>query len=185
MRYVGKDVKRVEDPRFIQGQGKYVANLQLPGMAYAAIKHSPYAHASIKSINVEAARNLEGVLAVYTGQDLLEGTPELAKCGSLPCGFVPPGTKVPDHRPLAVDIVNYVGDGVAVVVAESPYIADDALELIDVDYEPLPVVVDARAATQEGAPVLYEEIANNISYYWSLGDKRGGEQSALRGRPCD
>jgi carbon-monoxide dehydrogenase large subunit len=73
MTYVGKSVKRVEDPRFIQGQGKYVANLKLPGMAYAAIKRSPYAHAKIKSIDVAAARNLEGVI-VYMGQDLLSGT---------------------------------------------------------------------------------------------------------------
>ena len=86
MRYVGESVKRVEDPRFIQGQGKYVANLQLPGMAYAAIKRSPYAHAKIKSIDIEAARNLKGVIAVYTGRDLVEGVPSSGPCGSMPCG---------------------------------------------------------------------------------------------------
>jgi len=171
MGYVGKSVKRVEDPRFIQGHGKYVANLQLPGMAYAAIKHSPYAHAKINSIDVEAARNLEGVIAIYTGRDLVEGTKFSSPCGAIPCGYVPPNTKIPVHHPLALDKVNYVGDGVAVVVAESAYIAHDALELIDVDYDPLPVVVDAKAAAQEGAPQIYEEIANNISYYWALGDK--------------
>jgi carbon-monoxide dehydrogenase large subunit len=165
MGYVGESVKRVEDPRFIQGQGKYVANLQLPGMVYAAIKRSPYAHARIKNLDLESARNLEGVVGVFTGRDLVEGTHFSSPCGAIPCGYVPPDTKIPTHQPLAVDKVNYVGDGVAVVVAENAYIAQDALDLIDVEYEPLPAVVDAKAAAQEGAPQLYEEIGNNISYY--------------------
>ncbi|HZD55696.1 MAG TPA: xanthine dehydrogenase family protein molybdopterin-binding subunit, partial [Anaerolineales bacterium] len=177
MAYVGESVKRVEDPRFIQGQGKYVANLQLPGMAYAAIKRSPYAHAKIKRIDAGAARNLEGVVAVYTGQDLVEGIHFSGPCGALPCGFVPPDTRVPTHHALAVDKVNHVGDGVAVVVAESPYIAYDALDLIDVDYEPLPAAVNAKAAAQEGAPQLYDEIANNISFHWTLGDKDATEKA--------
>jgi carbon-monoxide dehydrogenase large subunit len=177
MKYVGKSIKRVEDPRFIQGQGKYVANLQFPGMAYAAIKRSPYAHAKIRSINIEAARNLEGVVAVYTGRDLKEGVPSSGPCGTLPCGFTPPNTKVPIHRPLAFDIVNHEGDGVAVVVAESAYIAYDALELIEVDYEPLPAVVDGKAATQDGAPLLYPEIPNNTSFYWALGNKEATDKA--------
>ncbi len=171
MKYVGKSIKRVEDPRFIQGQGKYVANLQLPGMAYIAIKRSPYAHAKIKNINAKAALNLEGVIAVFTGQDLAKGTPASEACGAIPCGFVPPNTKVPVRYPLAVDQVNYTGDGVAVVVAESAYIANDALDLIEVDYDPLPVVVDAKAAVQEGAPLVHAEIANNTSFHWPLGNK--------------
>ncbi len=171
MTYVGKSVKRVEDPRFIQGQGKYVANLQLPGMAYAAILRSPHAHARIKSIDAEAAKNLEGVIAVYTGRDLVEGIKFSGPCGAIPCGFTPPDTKVPTHHPLAVDVVNHVGDGVAVVVAESAYIANDAVDLIVVDYEPLPAVVNAKAAAQEGAPQLYDEISNNTSFHWTLGDK--------------
>ncbi len=171
MTYVGKSVKRVEDPRFIQGQGKYVANLQLPGMAYAAILRSPHARARIKSIDAEAAKNLEGVIAVYTGRDLVEGIKFSGPCGAIPCGFTPPDTKVPTHHPLAVDVVNHVGDGVAVVVAESAYIANDAVDLIVVDYEPLPAVVNAKAAAQEGAPQLYDEISNNTSFHWTLGDK--------------
>ncbi len=177
MRYVGESVKRVEDPRFIQGQGKYVANLQLPGMAYAAIKRSPYAHAKIKSINVEAARNLEGVVAVYTGQDLVKGIHFSGPCGAIPCGFVPPNTRVPTHHPLAVDKVNYEGDGVAVVVAESTYIAIDALDLIEVDYEPLPAVVDAKAAAREGAPQVHDGIPNNTSFYWTLGNKEAADKA--------
>ncbi|HSF80815.1 MAG TPA: xanthine dehydrogenase family protein molybdopterin-binding subunit [Anaerolineales bacterium] len=177
MGYVGESVKRVEDPRFIQGQGKYVANLQLPGMVYAAIKRSPYAHAEIKSINTEAASKLAGVVAVYTGRDMVEGTRFSGPCGALPCGWVPPDTKVPTHHPLAVDKVNCVGEGVAVVVAESAYIAYDALDLITVDYEPLPAVVDAKAAAQEGATQLYDEIANNISFHWPLGNKEATDKA--------
>jgi carbon-monoxide dehydrogenase large subunit len=177
MGYVGESVKRVEDPRFIQGQGKYVANLKLPGMVYAAIKRSPYAHARIKSIDLEAARNLEGVVAVYTGRDLVKGTTFSSPCGAIPCGYVPPNTKVPTHHPLAVDKVNYVGDGVAVVVAESASKAYDALDLINVDYEPLPAVVNAKAAAQEGAPLIYDEISNNTSYYWCLGDKEATDKA--------
>jgi carbon-monoxide dehydrogenase large subunit len=177
MGYVGESVKRVEDPRFIQGQGKYVANITLPGMAYAAIKRSPYARAKIKNIHTEAARKLEGVVAVYTGQDLIEGTKFSGPCGAMPCGWNPPNTKVPTHYPLAVDIVNHVGDGVAVVVADSEYIANDALDLIDVEYEPLPAVVNAKAAAQDDAPQLYDEIPNNTSFYWTLGDKEATEKA--------
>jgi carbon-monoxide dehydrogenase large subunit len=177
MGYVGESIKRVEDPRFIQGRGKYVANLQLPGMAYAAIKRSPHAHAKIKGINADAAKNLDGVIAVYTGKDMVEGILVSGPCGALPCGWTPPNTKIPTHHPLASDKVNHVGDGVAVVVAESPYIAYDALDLIEVDYEPLPAVVDAKAATQEGAPQLHSDVPNNISLTWSLGDKEATEKA--------
>ena len=177
MGYVGESVKRVEDPRFIQGQGKYVANLQLPGLAYAAILRSPHARARIKSINTEAARNMEGVIAVYTGRDLVQGIKFSGPCGALPCGFTPPDTKVPTHHPLAVDTVNHVGDGVAVVIAESAYIAYDAIDRIDVDYEPLPAVINAKAAAQAGAPQLYSEIPNNTSFYWILGDKEATDKA--------
>ena len=121
-KYIGESVKRVEDPRFIQGQGKYVANLKLPNLAHAAIKRSPHAHAKINSIDTSAAAAMDGVIAVYTGQDLVD-----AGVGAIPCGFTPPDTKVPVRNSLAVGKVNHVGEGVAVVVAESTYIAYDAL----------------------------------------------------------
>ena len=177
MGYVGKSIKRVEDPRFIQGQGKYVANLHLPGMAYAAIKRSPYSHAKINAIKVEAAQQLEGVIAIFTGKDMLEGTKVSGPCGALPCGWNPPNTQVPTHYALAVDRVRHAGDGVAVVVAESPYIANDALDMIEVDYEPLPAVVNAKAATEAGAPLVHDEIANNVSFTWALGDKAATEKA--------
>jgi len=177
MKFVGESVKRVEDPRFIQGQGKYVANLQLPEMAYAAIKRSPYARAVIKRLDLEAAKQLDGVVAVFSGQELVDGTHVSGACGAMPCGFVPPETKIPTHHPLEHDFVNHLGVGVAVVVAESPYIAQDALDLIEVEYEPLQAVTNAKEAAQPGAPVLYDEIANNISYHWALGDKDATEKA--------
>ena len=165
-KYVGTSVKRVEDPRFIQGHGRYVANIDLPGMAHLAIVRSPHAHAKINGINTEQAQSLEGVIAVYTGQDLADGG-----VGALPCGWLPPDTKVPVHMPLAVERVHHVGDGVAAVVAESASIALDALDLIEVDYEPLSAVVDAKAAAEPGAPLVHDEIENTVSYVWGFGNQ--------------
>lgn len=161
---VGQSVKRVEDPRFIQGKGKYVANLQIPGMLHAAIVRSPHAHANIKRIDASAALAMEGVVAVFTGQDLAaDGV------GGLPCGFNPPDIKTAPHPALAVGKVRHVGDGVAVVIAESRYLAQDAAEAVQVDYEPLPAVIDAKKTTEAGAPQVHAEIPNNTSFYWALG----------------
>jgi len=163
---VGQSIKRVEDPRFIQGKGKYVANLHLPNMLHAAILRSPHAHAAIQSIDTSAAAALDGVEAVFTGQDLAD-----AGVGSLPCGFNPPDIKTAPHMPLAVDKVRHVGDGVAVVIASDPYTAYDALDQIRVEYEPLPAVVDAKKTTADGAPQVHDEIPNNISFHWPLGER--------------
>jgi carbon-monoxide dehydrogenase large subunit len=163
---VGKAIKRVEDPRFIQGKGKYVANIQMPGMLYAAILRSPHAHATINSIHTSAAAAMPGVAGVFTGKDLAD-----SGVGSLPCGFNPPGIKTAPHMPLAVDKVRHVGDGVAVVVAESSYAAYDALDKIQVNYTPLPAVVDPKKTTEAGAPQVHDEIPNNTSFYWALGAK--------------
>ena len=164
---VGTSVKRVEDPRFIQGRGRYVANLTLPGMVFVAIKRSPYAHAKITKIDAGEALKMEGVIAVYSGQDLVD-----SGVGSLPCGFNPPDIKTAPHMPLAADKVRHVGDGVAAVVAESPYIASDALDLIHVEYEPLPANIDAKKATEAGTPQVHDEIPDNVSFYWSLNEDR-------------
>src|SRR5574341_773309 len=171
-KYVGASIKRKEDPRFIQGKGSYVANLQLPNMAYVAIKRSPYGHARIKSINTKKAAQLPGVIAVFTGQDLIDGG-----VGKLPSGWNVPGQKVTPHWPLAPDKVRHAGDGVACVVAQSPYIAADALDLIEVDYEPLPAVVDARKATEPGASLVHDDIPNNTCYTWSIGDKEACDKA--------
>ncbi len=172
MTYVGKAMRRVEDPRFIQGHGRYVANLARPGMVHVAVKRSPYAHATISSIDTSAAAAAEGIVAVYTGQDLID-----SGVGSLPCGFTPPDIKTPPHFPLAVDKVRHVGDGVAIVVADSAYAAEDALDLIDVRYDPLPAVVDARKAMDDGAPLVHDDVEKNLSFYWPLGDKEAAEQA--------
>ena len=171
-RYVGASIKRREDPRFIQGKGRYVANLQLPGMVHVAIKRSPHAHARITGMDTSAASSMEGVLAVFTGQDFKDGD-----CGSLPCGWLVPDTKVPDRPVVVIDRVCHVGDSVAVVVAEDPYVAADAVEAIEVDYDPLPTVVDARGATDEGAPRVHDEIEDNVSYHWALGDREACDKA--------
>lgn len=170
--YKGKSIKRVEDPRFIQGKGRYVANLAIPGMVHVAIKRSPYAHATINSIDTSAAAALPGVVAVYTGQDLAD-----AGVGGLPCGFTPPGTKTPAHPAIAVNRVRYVGDSVAVVVAENAYIAHDAVDLVEVDYTPLPAVIDAKGTMDTGAPLVHDDVPNNCSFHWPLGDKDATNQA--------
>ncbi|MDE2972703.1 MAG: molybdopterin-dependent oxidoreductase [Acidobacteriota bacterium] len=171
-RYVGTSVKRVEDPRFIQGKGRYVANIQFPDMVYVAIKRSPEAHARITRMDTSAAAAMDGVVAVFTGQDFKDGG-----CGSLPCGWLVPDTKVPDRPIVVTDRVCHVGDSVAVVAARTPYIAADAVEAIEVDYEPLPTVVDARGAMDEGAPLVHAEIEDNVSYHWALGDQEACDKA--------
>jgi len=169
-KYVGSSMKRVEDPRFIQGRGSYVTNIKLPNMAYLAIKRSPYAHAIIKSIDTSKAKALPGVIDVFTGEDTSD-------VGMLPCGWNVPDIKVPANRVLQTDKVRHVGDRVAMVVAENQYIAQDALDLIEVDYDPLPAVVDAKKAAEAGAPQLHDSVPNNISYTWALGDKEACDKA--------
>src|SRR5438105_10401832 len=162
----GKSIKRREDPRLLTGKGVYVDDVKLPGMTYASFVRSPHAHARIGAIDASSARKLPGVVAVYTGKDLTASGVK-----SLPVGWLLPDIKLPPHLPLAVDRARYMGDAVAVVIAESPYVARDAADLVDVDYEPLPVVTDAVRATEGGAPKLHDEAPDNVSFHWSLGDK--------------
>ncbi|TMB03323.1 MAG: xanthine dehydrogenase family protein molybdopterin-binding subunit, partial [Deltaproteobacteria bacterium] len=165
-RLFGSSIKRREDPRLITGKGVYVDDVKLPATTYASFVRSPHAHARIKAIDSSAARKLPGVVAVYTGKELSAGGVK-----SLPVGWLLPNIKLPPHLPLAVDRARYMGDAVAVVIAESPYVARDAADLVDVDYEPLPVVTDAVRATEGGAPKLHDEAPDNVSFRWSLGDK--------------
>src|SRR6266481_3854994 len=165
-RLFGSSIKRREDPRLITGRGVFVDDVKLPGTTYASFVRSPHAHARILGIDSSAARKLPGVVAVYTGKDLSAGGVK-----SLPVGWLLPDIKLPPHLPLAVDRARYMGDAVAVVIAESPYVARDAADLVEVDYEPLPVVTDAVRATQGGAPKLHDEAPDNVSFRWSLGDK--------------
>jgi carbon-monoxide dehydrogenase large subunit len=161
---IGSTVKRREDPRLITGAGKYTDNIVLPRMTFMAILRSPHAHARIKKIDASRAQKHPGVLAVFTGEDLKKGG-----VNPIPVGFVLPDMKTAQHHPLAIDKVHYVGDGVAAVVATDRYTAKDALDLIDVEYETLPVVVDGEKATHAGAPQLHPEAPDNVAYYWKVG----------------
>jgi len=163
----GSSIRRREDPELITGHAKYTDDLQLPGTVYCTILRSPYAHAKINSIDTSEAAALDGVIGVYTAADVEEsGTP-----GAIPVGWLLPDMKIPDHTMLATDTVRYVGDGVAIVVAEDQYTAHDALELIWVDYEALDGIADPQKATADGAPLVHEMAPNNIAFDWEIGDK--------------
>jgi carbon-monoxide dehydrogenase large subunit len=163
---VGQAIKRREDPRLITGQGTFLDDIKLPGMTHACVLRSPYAHAKIKSIDTSKAKSHPGVVAVFTGEDMLDLNP-------LPCAWQAGRVKnnVNTPRVLAVGEVHFAGDPVALVIAEDRYIARDACDLIEVEYEPLPVVVDAKKATEPGAPQLHENAPNNIVMEWEAGDK--------------
>ncbi|MEZ5100849.1 MAG: hypothetical protein R3C15_13830 [Thermoleophilia bacterium] len=147
--YVGQPVARKEDARLISGQGTYVANYQAPGLLHLVVVRSPFAHARIRSIDTAAATAAPGVVAVLTGADL-DGA-----YSGLPCFWpVSDDIKMPPHLPLATDKARHVGDGVAIVVAESAAAAKDAAELVEVDYEPLPAVTDVVEAHSDTAPLV-------------------------------
>jgi carbon-monoxide dehydrogenase large subunit len=172
---LGAPVKRKEDPRFIRGEGNYVDDIKMPGMVYAAVLRSPYAHANIRSVDTSHAKGMPGVVGVYTGEDFMDYNP-------LPNAWPAGGSSGLQHndnmpRVLATDSVKWTGEGVAVVVAESAEQAADALHEINVDYEPLPAVVDAEKATQQGAPQLHENAPNNIAFTWTLGNKDGTDEA--------
>ena len=153
---VGGSVERVEDGRILIGRGRYVDDVVLPGMIHAAFVRSPLAHARIVSVDVEAARALPGVIAVYTAADL-EG---IAK--PLDFDFQIAGHRPPAHEALARDKVRFVGDPIVLVVAESRYLAEDACELVVVDYDELPVVTTAEQGLAPDAPLVFEELGDNV-----------------------
>lgn len=163
---IGVPMKRKEDPRLLTGNGRFIDDIQLPGLTYAGVLRSTHAHAIIKSINVEKALEAPGVVAIYTGKDL-EG-----KIKPVPTSWYVPGCNLKEapHYPLAIDRVRYVGDGVALVIAEERYQVKDALELIEVEYEPLPAVVKQKEAIKEGAPFVHDDIENNIALHWKAGE---------------
>ena len=159
----GASIKRREDPRLISGLGTYVDDIKMVGMLHLALVRSPYAHANIVSVDTSAAKAAEGVVAVYTGEELAD------QLGSLICGWVVPDTKEVPHPPLAIGKVRCVGDAVAAVVATDPSIAVDAAALVDVDYEPLDAVANAEEATKDGAPLVHDEVTNNKGFEWEVG----------------
>src|SRR5271166_3205482 len=154
---VGKRIRRREDPRLITGTATYVDDIQMPGMLHACIVRSPHGAARIKSINIKPALEFPGVAAVFTGKDT-------EKVGPVPCGASLPGLRVPHHYILAIDRVYFVGHPVAVVVATDRYIARDAAEAIEVDWEPLPAVSDPEKALAPGAPPVHPEWPDNTAF---------------------
>jgi aerobic carbon-monoxide dehydrogenase large subunit len=162
--YIGAAVERKEDARLLRGDTRWVDNMTLPGMLWMAIVRSPYAHAKIKKVDCSKALAAEGVVAAFSGAELAD---EWA--GSLPCAWPVTGDcHIPQHHPLTADKARYAGDGVAVVVAESRAIAKDAAELVEVDYEPLPVVTDVAEAVKDSAPLVHDEYDNNTAFTWPL-----------------
>ncbi|MEL6852983.1 MAG: xanthine dehydrogenase family protein molybdopterin-binding subunit, partial [Bacteroidota bacterium] len=168
---IGQSVKRVEDRRLLTGQGKYTDDIVLEGMLYAHVVRSPYAHATITSIDTAAASDMEGVVAVYTGKDIAE-----SGVGGVPCGwqvdFKNGDTmKEPPHPLLVSEKVLHMGDGVAVVIATDRSIARDAADLVEVEYDEHDAVFDAAEAVKEGAPQVHPDAPGNLAFDWELGDK--------------
>ncbi|MER6529773.1 xanthine dehydrogenase family protein molybdopterin-binding subunit [Streptomyces sp. NPDC001508] len=162
-REVGRSRLRKEDARLITGQTNWTDNIQVPGLLHLAVLRSPMAHARIGRVDVSPALDRPGVIAAFSGADLADGL------GSLPCAWpVTEDIVLPDHPPIAVDEVRYAGDPVAVVVARDRYAAADALEAIEVDYEPLEPVLDLEAALADDAPLVHSDKGTNRSYVWPL-----------------
>ncbi|MGH9650443.1 MAG: xanthine dehydrogenase family protein molybdopterin-binding subunit, partial [Terriglobales bacterium] len=172
-RWVGRRYKRKEDPRLIQGISHYTDDLKLPGLLHCVFVRSPYANARITGINADAARTAPGVAAVITGDDL-KGV------GSVPCAGALPDLKVPAHPALAQGHVRYVGEPVAAVVADDIYAARDAADLVEVSYDPLPVVVDTEKALEKGSPFVHEQFKTNLAFTHEFknGDVEGAFQRA-------
>jgi carbon-monoxide dehydrogenase large subunit len=172
---IGQGVPRFEDPRLIRGGGRYTDDIQLPGLVHGVVLRSPHAHAKIKSIDTAAAKAAPGVLAVLTSADIAA-----TGAGELP---VPGGLKrrggAPQYKPrypiLAEDKVRWAGDYVAFVVAETLAEAQDAAEMIAVDFEPLPAVTSTAAATNPGAPRVWDDCADNIAFVELIGDKAAAD----------
>ena len=156
--FIGQRVKRKEDPRFLRGEGNYVDDIQLHGMAHAALLRSPHAHARIRAVNTQEALRIPGVLSVITFQDISHLAKPIPMRLEVHPSFVPYL-----QYPLAKETVRYVGEPVAVVVADSRYVAEDGLECIQTDYEPLPAVVNTRSAVKADAVRVHEQTAGNLA----------------------
>src|SRR4029079_10704209 len=167
---IGARVVRKEDKRFITGKGRYVDDIKLLGMTHAHFIRSPHAHAKVKGIHSSAALKMPGVVAVLTGQQIVDD-----KIGNLICGWAITSKdgspmKMGAWPAMAPETVRFVGQAVAVVIAETKNEARDAAEAVTVDYEELPAIPDIRAAMKSGAPQLHPEAPGNVVYDWHIGD---------------
>jgi aerobic carbon-monoxide dehydrogenase large subunit len=170
-KFLGKPLKRKEDPRLIQGMARYVDDLVLPGMLHVVFVRSPYAHARIRSMDSARAKAVPGVLAVLTAADIQSAI------SPVPCAAQIPDMKPAPRPVLAVDRVRFVGEAVAAIVAESRSAARDAADLVDVDYEALTPVVDPEKSIARGSPTLFDGHADNLAYRWQL---EGGDVAPKR-----
>jgi carbon-monoxide dehydrogenase large subunit len=175
--YIGESILRKEDERFLTGAGEYTDDVQLNNLTHTVFVRSPHAHAAIKSINTQAALAAPGVLAIYVGEDVAND-----KINGLPCGWLITnidGTPMnePPHPILAQGKVRYVGDHVAMVIAETLEEARNAAELVEVDYDVLPAVADVRDSMKEGAPLIHDQAAGNHCYKWAIGDKAAVDEA--------
>ena len=173
---IGTSVKRKEDASLLRGRGSFVENLTLPGMLHMAVVRSPYPHARIAKVSLDAARSAPGVVAAFSGADLAGHW-----AGSMPCAWpVTEDIKMPPHYPLAAEEARFQGDGVAVVIAETRALAVDAAELVEVDYESLPAVANVEKALEPGAPLVHADLGTNQCYVWKLdsGDPQGAIDGA-------
>jgi len=151
-KWVGRSVSRVEDKRLLRGKGQFLDDIKLAGMYHAAVLRSPHAHAIIKSVDVSDALKMPGVRGVLTGEDVARMSRPFPQAVDEPL----------EYYSIAVDRARYVGEGIAVVVAEDRYLAEDALQALRVEYEPLPAVVDVEKAMEEGAPILHPKVGSNV-----------------------
>ncbi len=161
---LGASVLRREDARFLTGRGRYTDDITIPGTTHAAFVRSPHAHARIRAIDTTRAQSLRGVQAVFTGAQLAAGG-----VNGIPTGWLLPDIKTPAHHPIAVDRVRHPGEAVAVVIADNPYVARDAAELVVVDYDARPAVVDTEGALTNATPV-HDDAPSNRCFHWELGD---------------
>lgn len=173
---IGEAIKRIEDPRLLVGKGQYVADVRVPGMLEACVVRSPYAHAKILGVDSSAASAIKGVVAVVTASDLP------SDLQPIPMRLTPaPELAHTLQMPLASSVVRYAGEPVAVIIADSRYIAEDAAEQVLVAYEMLPAVTDIRAAMRADAPLLYPMLGSNTVY--TIATKKGDSEQALRQAP--
>ncbi len=179
---IGAAVRRKEDQRFITGKGQYVDDINRPNQLYAAIVRSPISHGRINKVGTEEARQAPGVVAVLTGADMAADG-----IGGLPCGWGinnKNGSPMaePGHPPLANECVRYVGDQIAVVLAETRAAARDASELVDVDCSILPAVANLEAASADGAPLVWDDAPGNVCFDWEIGDAAATDEAFSKAR---
>jgi len=178
-RWVGQRFRRKEDPRLIQGISHYVGDLRLPDLLHCVFVRSPHANARITAIDLDAAKNAPGVVMVVTQSDLSD-------VGCVPCAGSLPGLKIPDHHVLAKGHVRYVGEPVVAIVAENAYAARDAADLVNIEYDPLPAVVDMEKALANSADLVHKEFKTNLAFTHVItnGDVAAAFGRQRRSRTC-